>query len=1168
MRHTVQVMFSQGFAAPVLELSRYILKNESNGESGFCKALLYSKGEDGSASIQAVKRSEVDPNKFDSGIQSKFNVELSEALQSPANELKESVAAFFRNLKSSTITLDNPGDYKQLHLCLYVPVYDREIWLWAKELIEIIKSDNSSYQSHIEIIAIYSDLAKLFCCDDKLAAEVEKRSAELIKISNNTIKEIIDYRNSTGPDIMHFFVLQNVSNKGLSLNLNPVSFIRVIGEFTLLCIERYHDIFGVGRGEGDLQGFGLSMISLDSYYFIEYLLTNVYLYTMEKEGIAQEKVDVNMAINRAHELATKWYDHMERSFKEQMKPMLDKGEKEDAVVQHTAKYIEEKHAEMLEDFTAFIKEEELSIPEKKAILAAILSDDDSLFKNDIYSKDSLALADLDDQPLNAFILENNKILETDDSDLIPKAKLSPDQEPAFNPLAQIKQIKTKLRNSKNYERLLCEEVEVLKSQIEHREQSQKFLIQGGIFSYGQEKFRLLGDDIGEALENDYVPHKVSSPAVDLRSGFTKIKNQGQQGSCLAFAVTSIYEYFLKSNNDPNPDLSEAFIYYNARKKAGKVDSDSGSRVDYAMESLVEEGICTEEVFPYTDKIYDLCPPQEAYDDAKTRKVKVALNVTCDVEAIKSALEDGFPVLGSFTVFNSFDKNSNGIISLPTAEELADMEKGMHEKHGYHAMVICGYSDNYKFFIVRNSWDTSFGDNGYCYIPYSYIADKTLFRRASAITEIDNYGVQFAREYNTELNFGQRDAAFMLLLNETLIEEQRQEQAHMMKEYDALQAYYTVLKQKLKDKETQDQIVEGAIGRLNKVIDEKQTAQREKETEKQEKLNEMKSKFVKGCIIIGLIAVALFVIAFILRGVANGLFSGDSSVSEAMYSLFKKGGFTMIILGVLTIVAGALIYVPIKLRDQKVVKQEYDDYLIRVGMEIADLKRELKTKKLTLYLAGLIMPRLYDLSSKMQKMYSAINSFYINLRQWYKEEQEAKREMRAISQSPLITILDNDVLDNFFEKRKSDLVKDIYLWKFILNYDISDDGIIKFKQALKEDVESNISKPLASFSLYKYLSKQEEYPYLSPVDRDVRSRLEEMDDKAEIFLQCNDSLGAVKAQKILMTNTIDDINSREFAKIYNSSFAVQPIFYQISSSCKMVLITIKNLKYEQVNIHNK
>lgn len=233
------------------------------------------------------------------------------------------------------------------------------------------------------------------------------------------------------------------------------------------------------------------------------------------------------------------------------------------------------------------------------------------------------------------------------------------------------------------------------------------------------------------LESDFEPHTSNPPSnADLRKYFTVIKNQGEQGACASFSLVSVFEYFMANETASNPNLSEAFVYYNAREKAGNTDNDSGVTLQNVIKAMSESGICVENLCPYDEKVFNKRPDDEAYADGQKRKVVNAQNVKLDIETVKSAINEGFPVVVSFRVFDSLAKNVGGFVPMPSPKERES------EKKDYHAMVLCGYSDEQGYFIARNSWGKKFGDKGYCYIPYAYVRDPELTTYACAITGID------------------------------------------------------------------------------------------------------------------------------------------------------------------------------------------------------------------------------------------------------------------------------------------------------------------------------------------------------------------------------------------------------------------------------------------------
>lgn len=205
--------------------------------------------------------------------------------------------------------------------------------------------------------------------------------------------------------------------------------------------------------------------------------------------------------------------------------------------------------------------------------------------------------------------------------------------------------------------------------------------------------------------------------VDLRKHMTKVENQDETSTCVAHATSAAYEYLVKKHQGKSLDVSCLFIYYNARSLDEDYEEleDEGTYMRCAVEALKQYGACLEEEWEFdTDALNDE-PPKEAYEKAKNFLVEEAELVPLTLEAWKSALAEGYPIIFGISTFESFDIHKTpGRVPSPTRYEIEN------EEDVGHAMLCVGYSDKDKVFIIRNSFGTEWGDKGYGYVDYDYI----------------------------------------------------------------------------------------------------------------------------------------------------------------------------------------------------------------------------------------------------------------------------------------------------------------------------------------------------------------------------------------------------------------------------------------------------------------
>lgn len=192
-------------------------------------------------------------------------------------------------------------------------------------------------------------------------------------------------------------------------------------------------------------------------------------------------------------------------------------------------------------------------------------------------------------------------------------------------------------------------------------------------------------------------------------------DQGQLGSCTAHGIGAALVF-----HDVTPEMpSRLFIYYNERAMEGSVRSDSGAQIRDGIKSVVKQGVCAEDDFPYDITKFAIKPSAKCYTDALANTALAYQRVTQDVDQIRTQLAAGNIVVIGFSVYESFESDAvakSGRVGLPKKGEAL---------LGGHCVALVGYDNRAKRFIARNSWGTSWGQSGYFTLPYSYVTNPGL-----------------------------------------------------------------------------------------------------------------------------------------------------------------------------------------------------------------------------------------------------------------------------------------------------------------------------------------------------------------------------------------------------------------------------------------------------------
>lgn len=229
----------------------------------------------------------------------------------------------------------------------------------------------------------------------------------------------------------------------------------------------------------------------------------------------------------------------------------------------------------------------------------------------------------------------------------------------------------------------------------------------------------------------------SPSRVDLRTtGFLpSVVDQYDLGSCTANAIASAYGYEQRRQGLEAYDPSRLFIYYGERDLEGTISYDDGAFIRDGMKVINKLGAPDERLWPYNISQFAVKPPKAAFDDGlKHQAVSYAAVQTVGVQVhVKQALATQTPVVAGFTVYSWFeDIGPSGVATIPTS---------MGNILGGHAILIVGYETlrshgGRVYAIIRNSWGSSWGDGGYCYVPLTWLCQLINADDFWAIQEVE------------------------------------------------------------------------------------------------------------------------------------------------------------------------------------------------------------------------------------------------------------------------------------------------------------------------------------------------------------------------------------------------------------------------------------------------
>ncbi|NLG35987.1 MAG: hypothetical protein GX548_11595, partial [Lentisphaerae bacterium] len=207
-------------------------------------------------------------------------------------------------------------------------------------------------------------------------------------------------------------------------------------------------------------------------------------------------------------------------------------------------------------------------------------------------------------------------------------------------------------------------------------------------------------------------------AADNRSYMPPIGDQGYEGSCVHWAGTYYTKTANMKRNDPSINVNAASNQCSPRFTYNLTNAgeDSGGYGHEPFEVFMRYGVASLAQKPYDDEQFVTLPVAADFVEGLHRRSTNYVWLwdwapdAGQIAELKAWLDDGRIAACGVNAETSFDAWGPG-----DAPWVGDTGTTLNDIN--HMVTVCGYGEGY--YLVANSWDTSFGSNGYIVVDSDY-----------------------------------------------------------------------------------------------------------------------------------------------------------------------------------------------------------------------------------------------------------------------------------------------------------------------------------------------------------------------------------------------------------------------------------------------------------------